>query len=106
MTETFKNRLNQQITIYKMSDLGGGKEGFAEYGTANVYLYMLDPEEALQVEGVYTKSYRLIGDENLNLSVGDKVVDGEGKEYRVKGVDKKLDRNGNLHHIEAILEEI
>ena len=101
--EILKDRLKKTIQIFRLS-YTDNKGEYQQIGEEKAFIYMMKPEETAQVEGVYTKTFKMIVEKDVDIEIGDKVVDSDGNEYRVKGVEAKIDREGEIHHKEVIIE--
>lgn len=99
---TLLNLYTNQITISRLSVISGDKTKYSTITAENVCIQRMNEEKTINIGGAIGKTFRMYAEDNADIEVGDKLVDENGDEYKVKAVTKPAEL-GNFQHLEIII---
>ena len=82
----FYNLLNKQIVISRLTAVSGDKTAYSTLTVDYGSIHRMSDEKSAMFGGALGKTYRLYVDENCDILKGDKLIDEDGEEYKVKAV--------------------
>lgn len=100
---TLINLFTNQILVARLTALSGNKTIYstvtAEY---DVSIQRLDERKTLDIGGSVGKTFRMYCEEDADIQEGDKLIDEQGREYKVFAIEKPAEL-GNFVHKESII---
>ena len=99
---TFLNLLTNKIIISRLSAVSGDRTSYATVTSEYVGIQRIKDEKAVGIGGAIGKTFRLYTSENADIEKGDKLLDENGKEYKILGISTPAEL-GNFIHKEAII---
>lgn len=86
--------LDKTIAIYRLSDLGGNKQGYSTLTTTlQATIQPLGDAKTQMAGGAYGKMFKIFMDANPDLVEGDQIRDKDGNIYKVisGGLENRTD---------------
>lgn len=102
---SFNTLLTHTVTTYRNLPTGVGIQKSYRQNLLNqpVMIQPLSAEYAQSVNETFGRSYNMFVPYGIDIQIADKIIDQDGKEYRVKGSSKR--NYGSVEHNTFIISE-
>ena len=102
---TLLNLYKQKIVISRMTLVSTGKYTYATLTSDYGNIQRMSEEKTIDVGGALGKMFRLYLESEVDIDVGDKLVDANSNQYRVTAVTIPVEL-GAFEHKEVIIEQV
>jgi len=102
---TLRNLLTNQIIISRLTPLGADKFIYSTITADIASIQRVSDEKTLAMGEAPGKTYKMFCEEDTDIEVGDKIVDEDNNEYKVRSVTIPAEI-GNLVHKYVVLVKV
>lgn len=92
------------LTVSRQTATNAQKSAYASVGSISCFIQPLDDTVEVSQGQAFGRQFQAYMERGSNIQVGDKAVDGSGREYRVSGL-KDYDYSMGLKHMQVLLTE-